>query len=98
VLGLGLGLELDLCLMLTLILTPTLTLILTLKGRRFKDRLLQSIAKDLWSRKSSGDILFMALVLVRSIPIPNSIPYSNPNFKPNSIPNLNPNFIPDLNP
>jgi len=35
-----------------------------IKGRRFKDRSLQDITADLWERKSSGDILFMALVLI----------------------------------
>lgn len=34
-----------------------------LRGQRFKNKALKAIVADLWSRKSSGDILFMALVL-----------------------------------
>jgi VDE lipocalin domain len=34
-----------------------------IRGQRFKNKALQSIVADLWQRKSSGDILFMALVL-----------------------------------
>ena len=34
-----------------------------IRGQRFKNRALQSVVADLWQRKSSGDILFMALVL-----------------------------------
>ena len=37
-----------------------------IKGERFRNRALQSIVRDLWQRKSSGDILFMALVLADS--------------------------------
>ena len=37
-----------------------------IKGERFRNRALQSIVRDLWLRKSSGDILFMALVLADS--------------------------------
>lgn len=35
-------------------------------GRRYDDRELKKVVNDLWLRKSSGDILFMALVLVDS--------------------------------
>ena len=34
-----------------------------LRGQRFKSKALKAIVTDLWSRKSSADILFMALVL-----------------------------------
>ena len=34
------------------------------KSRRFKDRALKDIATDLWQRKSTGDMLFMVLVLL----------------------------------
>lgn len=35
-----------------------------IRGQRFKNKALQGIVSDLWSRRSSGDILFMTLVLI----------------------------------